>query len=164
MAATTEIITTTEIIDLAVPFKAGFDSRIFDNHILKAQRKYVRVFLGDDYYEEILTQVEGSSLSSDNNTLLESYLKPMLAHYIVYERIPYLREKITNSGVMNDFNNYSSQSNQIGYMRNQLLADAQDYEKQADQFIRDAQEDDSTKYPDYCGKRNKNKFGFIDYV
>ncbi len=161
MAATTEIITTTEIIDLAIPLKAGFEPRFFEKWILKAQRQYIRPFLGDDFYEELLDQVEGATLTADNTALLDDYLKPMLAHYIVFERLPEINDHVSNSGTMSDFNEFSNASGNTGkgLVRNQKYADAQHYEQQADQFIKDEQQDDSTKYPLYdCGTRSSNKY------
>ena len=166
MSSTTEIITTTEIIDLAIPLKAGFEPRYLSKWILKAQRQYIRPFLGDDFYEEITDQVENTTLTADNTALLDNYLKPMLAHYVVYERLPMINDHISNSGTMSDFNEFSNASGNTGkgLVRNQMLADAGNFEEQADQFIKDEQEDDSTKYPLYgCGERNVSKYFFINY-
>ena len=165
MAVTTEIITATEIIDLAVPNKTGFEVRFFANHILKNQIKYVRPFLGDDYYEDLRDKVAAGTLSSDDTALLDNYLKPMLAHYIMYERLPYIHNKIQNSGVMNDFNEFanSGSSRTLAMMRDQYYTDAQDFEKQADQYVIDAQDDDFSKFPLYkCGKQ-RGYHGFIIY-
>jgi len=165
MADTTEIITTTEIIDLAIPNKSGFEPRFFSKWILKTQRQYIRNFLGKDYYDEILTQVAASTLTADNTALLDDYLKPMLAHYCLYERLPQINHHVTNSGTVDDFNEFSNNTDNIGkgQVRNQALADAQQFEAQARQFIEDEQDDDSTKFPLFdCGKSNSNKY-FITY-
>lgn len=166
MTATTEIITTTEIIDLAVPLKTGFEPRFFEQWILKTQRQYVKKFLGTDFYDEILTQVAGASLTADNTALLNDYLKPMLAHYCLYERLPHINNHVNNSGTTQQSDPFSTPAPpvSIGLVRNQSLADAQQYEQQARDFIKEEQEDDPSKYPLFdCGKRNSNKYGIITY-
>jgi len=164
MAATTEIITTAEIIDLAIPMKEEFEPRFFEEWILKAQRQYLRPFLGKDFYNEILDDFAASTLSADNQELLDSYLKNMMAHYIVYERLPQINYHVTNSGTVSDFNEFSNPADNTGkgLIRNQMLADAQQFEEQAEQFILDQQDLDSSKFPDFdCGKRNSNKYLII---
>ena len=165
MADTTEIITTTEIIDLAIPNKSGFEPRFFSKWILKTQRQYIRNFLGKDFYVEILDEVANSTLTADNTALLDDYLKPMLAHYCLYERLPQINHHVTNSGTVDDFSEFSNNSDNSGkgLVRNQSLTDAQQFEQQARQFIEDEQVLDSTKFPLFdCGKKNKNKY-FITY-
>jgi len=166
MTATTEIITTTEIIDLAVPIKAGFEPRFFEKWILKTQRQYVKKFLGTDFYDEILTQVDGNSLTADNTALLDDYLKPMLAHYMLYERLPHINNHVTNAGTTNQLDDFSNPApiSSVNLVRNQAIADAQQLEQQAREFIKEAQEADNTKYPLFeCNKKSSNKYGFIIY-
>lgn len=166
MSATTEIMTSTEIIDLAVPLKSGFEPRFFDKWILKTQRQWIKPFLSTDFYDEILDQIEDSSETTDNQTLITDYLKPMLAHYMLYERLPQIHSHITNSGVTNQDDIFSAPAPQVSIngVRNQALADAQQFEEQARQFIKEEIEDDGSKFPLFdCGKRNSNKYGFIIY-
>lgn len=159
MAVTTEIITTTEIIDLVVPQKAAFEARFFEKDILRCQIKYLRPILGTDYYEDLRDKVAGSTTNANDDALL-GYLKPMLANYILYEVLPFIQNKITNSGVMSDFNEFANNTESKGLqmMRDQYLTNGQDFEAQAVQFIEDTQDDDSTAFPLYeCVKRTKNK-------
>ncbi len=166
MAATTKMMTAAEVITNAVVFAQGFEPEFFDKWILKTQRKWVKRFLGTDFYDEILTQIAGSSLTADNTALLNDYLKPMLSHYILFERLPQINNHVTNAGTTQQSDPFSTPAPpaNIGLVRNQSLADAQDYEQQARDFIKEEQEDDSTKYPLFeCGKRNSNKYGIITY-
>lgn len=166
MAATTKIMTAAEVIANAVVFASGFEPQFFDKWILKTQRQWVKPFLGVDFYDQILTQIDGGSETADNQTLITDYLKPMLAHYLLYERLPQIHSHITNSGVTNQDDIFSAPASQVSIngVRNQALADAQQFEEQGRQFIKEAIEDDGTKYPLFdCGKRNSNKYGFIIY-
>jgi hypothetical protein len=165
MAHNTEVITSTEIRD-AVINSVQFDVALLDNRIINYQRKYLRKLLGKDYYNEILDQVEGASLTAENTTLLTSYIKPMLAHYIVFEEMPYLRTKIGSLGARNPLDDLSGQAedDEYGALRRRLSADADLMKQNLIQFIEDEQDDDATKYPLFegCDDSNNNKY-FITY-
>ena len=165
MAHNTEIITSTEVRDEVIN-SVQFDVALLDNRIINYQRKYVRKLLGKDFYNEILDQVEGASLTSDNSTLLNSYIKPMLAHYIVFEEMPYLRTKIGALGARNPLDDLSgnAEDDEYGMLRRRLSADADLMKQNLLQFIEDEQEDDANKYPLFegCDDSNNNKY-FITY-
>lgn len=164
MALTTEIITTSEIKTHAIT-NTNLDVAYLEQYILLAQRKYIRKFLGNDFYEEILGQVDNTAtLTSDNSTLLEDYIKPCLAHYVVFESLPQIRNQISKGGV---FNNLSETADVVSggdydRIRNDYIAKAEAFEYEIDYFIEDARDDDATKYPLYNGKNEQNT-GIIIY-
>ena len=165
MAHNTEIITSTEIRDEVIN-SVNFDVALLENRIINYQRKYVRRLLGKEFYEELTTQVELATLSADNETLLNSYIKPMLAHYVVFEEMPYLRTQIGDLGARNPLDDLSGQAAQSDYdlLRRRLSSDADLMAENLQQFIKDEQEDDSTKYPLFegCDDTNNSKY-FIAY-
>ncbi|MEK0325080.1 MAG: hypothetical protein QQN63_05185 [Nitrosopumilus sp.] len=167
MAATTEMLTTVEVIDLGLA-QGSFDEELIEDFIILAQRHYVRDFLGKDFYNEILDQIEGATLTADNTALLDDYLKPMLANYVVYDSLPQIRNNITSAGVMNNSSTTSeaSSSTDFALLRNNILQLAQRWEKDAKQFIIDEQDDDSTKYPlfgDCVNNQHRGKNQIIIY-
>ena len=99
MAYNTEMMTSTEVSTEAINDNY-FDTAYFDKYILTSQRKYVKPVLGVDYYDELLTQIEGASLTPDNTIIVNSFIKPMLAHYIVYEVYSKIHTQLTNQGAM----------------------------------------------------------------
>jgi hypothetical protein len=165
MAHNTEIITSTEIRDEVIN-SVNFDVALLENRIINYQRKYVRRLLGKEFYEELTTQVELATLTADNTTLLNSYIKPMLAHYVVFEEMPYLRTQIGDLGARNPLDDLSGQAAQSDYdlLRRRLSSDADLMAENLQQFIKDEQEDDSTKYPLFegCDDTNNSKY-FIAY-
>ena len=62
MAFNTTVMTSTEVKNLAVDDLA-FDQTYFDNYIITSQRKYVRTVLGKKFYNELLTQIETTTLT-----------------------------------------------------------------------------------------------------
>ena len=165
MAHNTEIITSTEIRNEVIN-SVNFDVALLENRIINYQRKYVRRLLGKEFYEELTTQVELATLTADNETLLNSYIKPMLAHYVVFEEMPYLRTQIGDLGARNPLDDLSGQAAQSDYdlLRRRLSSDADLMAENLQQFIKDEQEDDSTKYPLFegCDDTNNSKY-FIAY-
>lgn len=164
MAATTEIITTTEVLD-KIP-NNDFDPALVAKYIIKAQRKYIRPLLGEDFYDEILTQSAAASLTSDNTTLVNSYVKPCLAYYIIYESLPQIKNNISSSGVIELDHEFTRPANRGDYaaLRSQILTDADDWRVEVIKFIQDSQEDDSSKFPLWEKLDNyQNKYGIITY-
>ena len=164
MAATTEIITTTEVLD-KIP-NNDFDPALVAKYIIKAQRKYIRPLLGEDFYDEILTQSAAASLTSDNTTLVNSYVKPCLAYYIIYESLPQIKNNISSSGVIELDHEFTRPANRGDYaaLRSQILTDADDWRVEVIKFIKDSQEDDSSKFPLWEKLDNyQNKYGIITY-
>ena len=156
-------MTSTEVKMSAI-VDSNFDTAYLDQYILYCQRRYIRPFLGEDYYEELLTQIAGSSLTSDNNTLLESYIKPSLAHYVVHASLPQLRNQIAKGGVWLNLSDTSDAASNVGYnqIRDDYITKAEAFREEIDYFIKDARKDDSTKYPLYCGK-NSQDTGIVIY-
>jgi hypothetical protein len=145
-----------------------FDESLINNKILLVQRKYLRDLLGEDFYIEIYTQNDAtpSTLTSDNTTLLNDYIKPMLAHYVIYECFPQIKSNITSSGIVtldHEFTNPASREDYAA-LRNQILAHADDLRAELIHYIKKQQEDNSSKFPLYEKKDNyQNKYGIITY-
>lgn len=164
MSATTKIITVEEIKTNAI-VNSNLDTAYLDQYILITQRKYLRAFLGEDFYEEILDQLDNTAtLTSDNETLINDYIKPCLAHYIVYESLPQIRNQIAKGGVFNNLSETGDVASGQDYdrMRNDYIVKAETFESEIDYFIKKQQDSDSTKYPLYCGKNYQNS-GIILY-
>jgi hypothetical protein len=168
MAYNTEIITAQEVMDFTT-LDLGFDIDYFTNYILSTQRKYVKGLLGKDYYDEILTQVAAASLTADNTIIVDDFLKPMLAHYVIFEVMPAVRTQFVNQGAMSNDTEFSDSASSFDYsgMRNFFSSEGDLWKYQTDDYIKDAKKDDSTKYPLYqnCDDNlpQTNKRGFILY-
>lgn len=165
MAVTTEIITVAEVKDLALK-TANFDSALIEDYLLPAQRQYIKPYLGKDFYNEMLEQVSGdSSMTSDNSALLNDWIKPALAHFVVNDALPAIRVNITSTGVMVNTSetSQSASSGDASMLRQSNIAMGERWLKHATDFIAEEQEDDSTKFPLFsCGGSNKgNKSMFI---
>ena len=167
MAFDTEIMTDVEVKDLAI-HDEYFDEAYFTNYILTSQRKYVRPTLGKDFYNEILDQIENATLTPDNTIIVDNFLKPMLAHFVVYECYSKVHTQITNQGSMNASTEFSEQGNSFDYSQSRdfYINKGDTWRKDMIVYIEDAKDDDSTKYPlfeDCKDQPQLNKKGIIFY-
>ena len=164
MAFNTKIVTIADVVTECIP-DASFDTEIFTNYILPAQRQYLRELLGEDYYNIILTSVATTTWVTEDETLYDNFIKPMMCWYILYDSMPQVRNHITSQGIMVNDTEFSQQSTREDYgaLRNSILATADRWKKDLKQYVDDTQEDDSSAYPDFddCKDDSNNKYGFI---
>ena len=162
MARDTEMITTAEVKAIAI-VNSNLDTAYLDQYILLAQRRYIREFLGKEFYEELLTEIAASTLTTNNTNVLV-YIKDALAHYVVYEGLPQIRSQIAKGGVFNNLNATSEPATDLGYgnTRNDYIMKAERFREEIDYYIKQIREDDATAYPLYC-KTSKQTGGIIIY-
>jgi hypothetical protein len=164
MAFNTKIVTVANIVEYCIP-DASFDTEVFTNYILPAQRQYLRELLGETYYDTILTSVETGAWVTEDQTLYDNFIRPMICWYVLYDAMPQVRNKITSQGIMVNDTEFSQQSSREDYgaLRNSVIATAERWKKDLKQYIDDAQEDNSSAYPNYDDGKDEssNKYGFI---
>lgn len=61
---------------------------------------YLQGIIGTKLYKHILDAVENSTLTTDEVTLLEEYIQPVLLHRSYYEAIPSLWIRVMNKGII----------------------------------------------------------------
>jgi len=167
MAYNQIMMTSTEVSTQAINDNY-FDTAYFDKYILTSQRKYVKPVLGKDYYNELLTQIAGGSLTTDNTIIVDNFIKPMLAHYIVYEVYSKVHTQLTNQGAMENNTEQSNHANNFEYSQSRdfYINKADFWKKDMIEYIKEAKDDDSTKFPlfDDCDTPPQvNKKGIIFY-
>lgn len=166
MAETTEIITTSEIISFALNNRTAFDEDLISDFILPAQRHYLRPFLGDDFYTEILDEVEASTLTADNSTLLNDYLKPMVSYYVIYDAWHDITVNVTSAGVMisKSETSFNAGGGEGALARDAKRAMAERWQKDVKKYIKDQQDADSSKFPLFDDSKDDSDFkGIIFY-
>jgi hypothetical protein len=167
MALDTKIITAVQVKSLAV-FDLGFDESYFTNYILTTQRKYIKPVLGDDLYDQILTEIDATTISADNAILLDSFINIMLAHYVVYVCYSKVHIQLTNQGSMLNDTEFSNQGKSGDYAQSRdfYISMADDVKVTMIDYIKEAKKADKTKYPlfnDCAEIPQVNKRGIIFY-
>lgn len=82
------------------PIDGNVDETLFTQAVLYVQEMFVQDICGTALYQELLDQVENSTLTALNTTLINSYLQPAMRYYIMAEMVRGLAIKFTNVGIM----------------------------------------------------------------
>jgi len=75
------------------------DSEILKPFIILAQNMRIESILGTGLFNDIITNIKGSSIAGDNKTLLDEYIQPCLLQWSLYEALPFINYKLTNKAV-----------------------------------------------------------------
>ena len=76
------------------------DDNMIHPYVLNAQTKEIFPYLGTDLYNKLQSDITGSSLSGNYQTLVENYIQDALVHWTLYECIPFLGYKIMNKNIV----------------------------------------------------------------
>lgn len=116
--------------------------------IFDAQKRYLQPILCDDFYDELITQIENNTVTDTNLTLLNKFVRPTLAKYALYLYILHGWVKIRQAGAVNETgDNYQVVTrDDIKYLRRETLETAQTYALQLQQELDKYR---STKYETY---------------
>lgn len=131
--------------------KAKFDTARFDPFLEPAELDYIKPFLGDDFYAEIRTQYLASTLTANNHTLITDYLAKPLAWHTLAKALPFLNVDISNSGLLKNTTDFSSQSSkdERADLVSSALSNAQVYLEKAKAYI-EKEQLDNNKFPLYA--------------
>ena len=157
------VITESEVANLVVT-DVSFDESYFTKYIQKAQRKYLRSALGEDLYNDYLSNF--GSLPANYQTLKDEFIDQMLAYFVVYEAFMEIRDKLTNQGVMHNRTEFSEQTPSFDYaqLRNEYNSNGNFWQAELINYLIE----NNTDYPLFshdCGEGSKtsNNKGFIIY-
>lgn len=83
------------------PIDDNVDMKVLKTAMRTAQEIYIRDLIGSGIYDEILTQINAGTLSSDaeNTTLVNSYIAPCLVHYIISDAAIPMTFKFMNKAI-----------------------------------------------------------------
>jgi len=136
--AYTYLITETELKQDTI-IQDNVDGKLLGWAMRKAQNVYTRAVLGSALYNEIITQFAAETLTTANQTLLDSYIKPMQLAYIQKEATFSLWIKFTNSSIgtrsVDDLQ--TSGQDQVNYAVNEFEREAEYYKDLLIKYICD---------------------------
>lgn len=123
--------------------------------VLKISQEELEDILGAEFYEEISGQYSPTSdtLSTDNSTLYENYIKDFLAWATYYEYLRFAQDDSTATGFRehDDDNSTLIQDIKLHSKEKNVLRMVNRYKYKMQNFLKLEQEKDATKYPLYKG-------------
>ena len=128
MSITTAITTTTEVRNLAIN-DSNFDVNLIkEEWIMSVQLSTIRPLLGDDFYDAIIADI------SSYSTLIDNYLKYIIAYKVLSIALPFIHIHVVNSGIRIPSNEFGSSGS--SRERSELATTA---ERIAESYIKEMQ-------------------------
>lgn len=131
------LMTVAEVVDITLPTK-NLDTALLDNSLPLAELKYIKKALGKDLYDQLMAEKTAGQYTGLNQVLVETYIKPCLARYVVYEALPMIKVDVTSNGLQTlktDFTIQASDAD-MGILRNKMLSDAELYLYEMMEYLR----------------------------
>jgi hypothetical protein len=128
---------------------------IKDNYIYVTQLEVLKPAIGEDFYDALILEVAAGVYTGLNETLVNEYIKPMLAFYVKSRILPELRLRTTNKGIMINSSETSNAASK------EEVAALQDIAKGMGDDLLDEMRryisDNESSFPDYIGNQNQTK-------
>jgi hypothetical protein len=131
------------------------DTKLLAVAIKRSQDMYIQPALGTPLFKALLLRVETSTWTQDYLDLMNDYVVPCLVAFVDYRAALLLTDKLTNKGAgrVTDENQQTMELNQVAEFRDQLRKDAYFYKERLIGYLQD---DNATKYPEYCESCSDN--------
>jgi len=116
--------------------------------IILCQDIHLQPKLGTTLYNEIKTQIIGSTLTTANTTLLNDYIQPMLLYWVQSEAPSAISYKFLNKGVMQQSseNSQTASLDEINFISQKYKDKAEWYTERLVSFLLE----NDTDYPAYA--------------
>ncbi len=118
---------------------------------LKMAQDSLEDILGREFFEEIESQYPAFTGATDNQTLYDDYLKDYLAWQTYFNYLKFANVNPTPTGirVFNDENSSIASDIQMYSLEKNVFNEANKYKFRTINFLKESQDNDSTKYPLY---------------
>lgn len=95
-----QLITANDVISKAF-IHGNIDPALIKAEFIEvSQEENIRAVLGNDMYDEIVSENNANVFTGSNETLLNNYIKPALAFFVAKDILLHIAVRITNKGVM----------------------------------------------------------------
>jgi len=134
--ATALFITRTDLVKNTI-LDGNVDTDKFIQFIKIAQEIHIQNYLGTDLYNKISADIIANSLTGAYQTLVNSYIQPMLIHYAMADYLPFAAYQVKNGGVFKHTseNAESVEKNEIDYLVNKERDFAEYYTRRLIDYI-----------------------------
>lgn len=141
------LIITENYLKQSSVLNGNVDMKIITPTIVLCQDKYIKPMLGEDLFDEILSQIGSNTVSSLNETILDNYVLPALVYYTMTELTPSMKYKYANIGIVtnSDTNASAPDLTEIKFLMDQWRVNAEMYAERGTRYL----VDNSADYPLY---------------
>lgn len=100
MAIIRAVFITAESLMQETPANGDIDVPMIRNLIWETQEIKIRALLGCDLYDELVEQKINDTVSPENETLIEQYIRPALNNYVLAMNMPVFHYRLRNKGIV----------------------------------------------------------------
>jgi hypothetical protein len=132
------------------------DTDKFISFVKIAQDIHIQNYLGTKLFQKLQADIIAGTLSGDYQTLVVTYVKPMLIHWGMVEYLPFAAYTIANKGVYkhSSENSENVDKNEVDYLLEKERNIAQNYTQR---FI-DYMSFNQQLFPEYRSNKNNDIF------
>lgn len=129
------------------PVTANVDPKDLFPHVISAQQMYLRVFLGEEFMEDLQVKYANQTLNADEIELLQNYIQPYLLYKALQLALPFMQYNLRNKGLMvnNDDNANAAGFAEFKFMLNEVKGRSDTNEILLRKFL----QSDGNRYPLY---------------
>lgn len=116
----------------------NIDPKLIIPSIRIAQDQHILTILGSGIFEELKTQISSNTLTANNIKLLEEYVQPTLASWVITQMLPSLVYHLQNKGIQikNSDNSESATKDDIIFLQEQYENSAKSYSQLLINYLR----------------------------
>jgi len=128
MAAEALFITRNDIVKFTA-LNGNVDTDKFIQFVKIAQDIHIQNYLGSKLFEKLQADIIANTLTGNYESLVETYVKPMLIHWAMVEYLPFAAYTIANKGVYkhSSENSENVDKNEVDYLLEKERSIAQHY-------------------------------------
>ena len=121
-------------------------------YVLQAQQIYLYNYLGATFYNQLVTQITNSTISTPNRWLLDNYIGQILVNYAFYHALPFLKYKVFNKSVLSPIaeNSPAIGLDELKFLQTQVREVAESYVDQMQVYLAN----NLSQYPAYAASRS----------
>ena len=130
------------------------DVELLRPYMKVAQDIHIHPKLGTDLYNKLQSDISGSSLTGNYQTLVEDYIQDALVHWTLYECIPFLGYKIMNKNIVRKTSEQSDNAglDELNYLREVVRNTAEWYTERLIDYVRH----NTSLFPEYNTNTNED--------
>jgi hypothetical protein len=142
------LLITLDYLNECCALSINVDDKKYRSALIDAQTD-MEYLLGTNFYNELVSQYEGNTLTADNDTLYENYVKNYLAWKTYSNYLPFANVDSTASGlrVQDDDNSSIVNELQLHTVEKNVQEKVNKYQDRMINYLKLSQSQDSTKYP-----------------
>lgn len=88
-------------LKILTTLSTNVDSHLIAPYFKQSEDLYIRPLLGIPLFDTLKAKIANNTLDVIETKLIEDWLKPCCAHFLLYQVFPFIHEKIMNKGIVN---------------------------------------------------------------